>query len=116
MLKEARTSTADELKREMEQRPIVSTISQIGGGLVTGGAGATTKPEWLLAICFGLATSRRVWVKVSLLVPHPAQCMVQAPPRTGTALKVLSRVPWPVVLWVGLFQSLRLLGVFSFTP
>lgn len=43
MLKEARTSTADELKREMEQRPIVSTISQIGGGLVTGGAGATTK-------------------------------------------------------------------------
>lgn len=43
MLKEARTTTQAELKREMEERPIVSTLSQIGGGLVTGGAGAATK-------------------------------------------------------------------------
>ena len=41
--KEARDLTSTSQKRQIEERPITTIISNLGGGLLTGGAGATTK-------------------------------------------------------------------------
>jgi len=43
LLKEARTSTKEDLAQQFKQRPVASVLANIGGGLVTGGAGASTK-------------------------------------------------------------------------
>lgn len=40
---QARRTTQERLDRQFEQRPVTSVGSQIGGALLTGGAGATTK-------------------------------------------------------------------------
>lgn len=43
LLDEARKASQDRLKAQMEERPALSVASQLAGGLLTGGAGATTK-------------------------------------------------------------------------
>lgn len=42
LLREARAKSQQRLQRQQEQRPIASTVSNIGGALLTGGAGAST--------------------------------------------------------------------------
>ena len=41
--KEARSTTSERLQRELDQHPLLSIGSQIGGAVLTGAAGATTK-------------------------------------------------------------------------
>lgn len=43
LLKEARSTTQERLDRQFEERPALSLASQLAGGLLTGGAGASTK-------------------------------------------------------------------------
>jgi hypothetical protein len=43
LLQEARANSKDRLTAEMQQRPVESIASNIGGALLTGGAGASTK-------------------------------------------------------------------------
>ncbi len=43
LLPEARATTKQDLKRQMEERPVLSLTANLAGGVVTGGAGAATK-------------------------------------------------------------------------
>lgn len=43
LLKEARGMSKERLQQQMEQNPVTSIASNLAGGLLTGGAGATTK-------------------------------------------------------------------------
>jgi hypothetical protein len=43
MLEQARSGTKERLNKQTEENPVTSIVSNIAGGLLTGGAGATTK-------------------------------------------------------------------------
>lgn len=43
LLNEARSSTKEQLAQQAEQRPVASFLANVGGGILTGGAGASTK-------------------------------------------------------------------------
>lgn len=49
LLKEARQLTKEEQARQFEQRPATTILSNLAGGVLTGGAGATTKAGSALA-------------------------------------------------------------------
>jgi hypothetical protein len=57
LLEEARKMSQDRLKLQMEERPALSIGTQLAGGLLTGGAGASTKAGTALANSLGAGST-----------------------------------------------------------